>query len=194
MLKVGVLSVQGASREHLEALRRLGVEAMGVRTPEEVVAADALIIPGGESTTIGKLMARYGLLEAVKEHANSGKPLLGTCAGMILMAKTIEAAAKDQPRLAVMDITVERNAFGRQVDSFEADVDFAGVNSGPVRAVFIRAPVIRSVGDGVGVLAVHSGRIVAARQGNLLALAFHPELTDDLRIHRYFLAMVGKAA
>jgi len=194
VLKVGVLSVQGASREHLEALRRLGVEAMGVRTPEEVVAADALIIPGGESTTIGKLMARYGLLEAVKEHANSGKPLLGTCAGMILMAKTIEAAAKDQPRLAVMDITVERNAFGRQVDSFEADVDFAGVNSGPVRAVFIRAPVIRSVGDGVGVLAVHSGRIVAARQGNLLALAFHPELTDDLRIHRYFLAMVGKAA
>jgi len=194
VLKVGVLSVQGASREHLEALRRLGVEAMGVRTPEELAAADALIIPGGESTTIGKLMARYGLLEAVKEHANSGKPLLGTCAGMILMAKTIEAAAKDQPRLAVMDITVERNAFGRQVDSFEADVDFAGVNSGPVRAVFIRAPVIRSVGGGVGVLAVHSGRIVAARQGNLLALAFHPELTDDLRIHRYFLAMVGKAA
>lgn len=194
MLKVGVLSVQGASREHLEALRRLGAEAMGVRTPEEVAAADALIIPGGESTTIGKLMARYGLLEAVKEHANSGKPLLGTCAGMILMAKTIETAGKDQPRLAVMDITVERNAFGRQVDSFEADVDFAGVNSGPVRAVFIRAPVIRSVGDGVGVLAVHDGRIVAARQGNLLALAFHPELTDDLRIHRYFLAMVSKAA
>jgi 5'-phosphate synthase pdxT subunit len=113
---------------------------------------------------------------------------------MILMAKTIETAGKDQPRLAVMDITVERNAFGRQVDSFEADIDFAGVNSGPVRAVFIRAPVIRSVGDGVGVLAVHNGRIVAARQGNLLALAFHPELTDDLRIHRYFLAMVSKAA
>jgi len=180
VLKVGVLSVQGASREHLEALRRLGVEAMGVRTPEEVAAADALIIPGGESTTI--------------ENANSGKPLLGTCAGMILMAKTIETAGKDQPRLAVMDITVERNAFGRQVDSFEADIDFAGVNSGPVRAVFIRAPVIRSVGDGVGVLAVHNGRIVAARQGNLLALAFHPELTDDLRIHRYFLAMVSKAA
>ena len=189
-MKVGVLAVQGASREHLETLRRLGVEAIGVRLPEEVAASDALIIPGGESTTIGKLMARYGLLEAVKEHAASGKPLLGTCAGMILMAKKIEAAAKDQPRLGVMDIAVERNAFGRQVDSFETDLDFKGVNSGPVRAVFIRAPVIQSVGDGVDVLAVHEGRMVAARQGNLLALAFHPELTDDVRIHKYFLAML----
>jgi 5'-phosphate synthase pdxT subunit len=167
---------------------------MGVRTPEEVEASDALIIPGGESTTIGKLMARYGLLEAVKKHAASGKPLLGTCAGMILMAKRIEAAAKDQPRLDLMDITVERNAFGRQVDSFETDIDFKGVNSGPVRAVFIRAPIIQSVGEGVDVLAVHEGRIIAARQGNLLVLAFHPELTDDLRIHTYFLSMVGTTA
>ena len=172
-------------------LRRLGVEAFGVRTPEEAAASDALIIPGGESTTIGKLMARYGLLEAVKEHADAGKPLMGTCAGMILMAKRIEAAAQDQPRLALMDVTVERNAYGRQVDSFEADLDFEGVNSGPVRAVFIRAPVIKSVGDGVEVLATHDGRIVAARQGNLLALAFHPELTEDARVHRYFLSLAG---
>lgn len=190
-MRVGVLAIQGASREHLEMLRRMNVEAIGVRTTEELAASDALVIPGGESTTIGKLMARYGLLEAVKEHAGSGKPLLGTCAGMILMANRIEAAAKDQPNLGLMDITVERNAFGRQVDSFEADVDFKGVNSGPVRAVFIRAPIIKSVGEGVEVLAVHEGRIVAARQGNLLALAFHPELTEDARIHRYFLSLVG---
>ena len=188
MLRVGVLAVQGAAREHLDALRRLEVEALAVRTPEEVAASDALVIPGGESTTIGKLMARYGLLVPIREHAAAGKPLLGTCAGMILMAKQIEAAAKDQPRLSVMDITVERNAFGRQIDSFEADLDFRGVNSGPVRAVFIRAPLISAVGEGVEVLAVHEGRIVAARQGRLLALAFHPELTSDLRVHRHFLS------
>jgi len=188
VLRVGVLAVQGAAREHLDALRRLEVEALAVRTPEEVAASDALVIPGGESTTIGKLMARYGLLVPIREHAAAGKPLLGTCAGMILMAKQIEAAAKDQPRLSVMDITVERNAFGRQIDSFEADLDFRGVNSGPVRAVFIRAPLISAVGEGVEVLAVHEGRIVAARQGRLLALAFHPELTSDLRVHRHFLS------
>lgn len=187
-MRVGVLAVQGAAREHLDALRRLEVEALAVRTPEEVASSDALIIPGGESTTIGKLMARYGLLAPIREHAAAGKPLLGTCAGMILMARQIEAAAKDQPRLGVMDITVERNAFGRQVDSFEADLDFRGVNSGPVRAVFIRAPLITAVGEGVEVLAVHEGRIVAARQGRLLALAFHPELTSDLRVHRHFLS------
>ncbi len=190
-MKIGVLALQGAYREHLQTLRRLGVEAMGVRTPEEVAASQALIIPGGESTTIGKLMVRYRLLEPIQAHARSGRPLLGTCAGMILMAKRIEAAAQDQPRLGVMDITVARNAFGRQVDSFEADLAFDGVNSGPVRAVFIRAPVIRAVGEGVQVLAAHEGKIVAARQGNLLALAFHPELTEDARIHRYFLSLVG---
>jgi 5'-phosphate synthase pdxT subunit len=165
------------------------LEAHPVRTAEEVAACDALIIPGGESTTIGKLMDRYGLIGAIKELAASGKPLLGTCAGMILMAKAIESEAEGQPRLELMDITVERNAFGRQVDSFEADLEFAGVNGGPVRAVFIRAPVVRAVGSGVEVLATHEGRVVAARQGNLLALAFHPEMTSDLRIHRYFLAM-----
>lgn len=190
-MRVGVLAVQGAAREHLAVLRRMDVDAMGVRTPEEVAGSDALIIPGGESTTIGKLMARYGLLDSVRRLAEAGKPLLGTCAGMILLARRIEAAAVDQPRLGIMDITVERNAFGRQVDSFEADIDFTGVNSGPVRAVFIRAPLIRSVGEGVDVLARYEGRIVAAQQGRLLALAFHPELTADLRVHEYFLSLAS---
>ena len=188
-MRVGVLAMQGAVREHLEAVGRLGAEAVPVRTPEELSACQAVILPGGESTTIGKLMARYGLLEPVREHALAGKPLLGTCAGMILMARRILSAAQDQPHLAVMDITVERNAFGRQIESFEADLDFAGVDSGPVRAVFIRAPLIRSVGEGVEVLAMHDGRIVAARQGKLVALSFHPELTEDLRVHRFFLSL-----
>ena len=187
----GVLAIQGDVPEHLRALRRLGVEARTVRTPEEVAAVDGLIIPGGESTTIGKLMARYGLLDPIRQLAASGRPLFGTCAGMILMAKTITARAQDQPALNVMDIAVERNAFGRQADSFEADIEVGGIAGGPIRAVFIRAPLITAVEDGVDVLATHEGRIVAARQGNLLALAFHPELTDELRVHRYFVSMRG---
>ena len=188
-MAVGVLAVQGAVREHLEALGRVGVDARPVRTAEEIAASAALIIPGGESTTIGKLMARYGLLQPVRDLVASGKPLLGTCAGTILMAKTIEAAAEDQPSLDLMDITVERNAFGRQIDSFETDLDFAGVNGGPVRAVFIRAPIIAAVGPDVQVLASHEGRVVAARQDRMLALSFHPELTADSRIHQYFLSL-----
>ena len=187
----GVLAVQGDFREHLQALQRLGVEAVSVRTPEEVTRIQGLILPGGESTTIGKLMARYGLVDPIQRLAASGRPLLGTCAGMILMAKRIEGGLADQPRLGVMDITVARNAFGRQVDSFEADLEFAGVNGGPTRAVFIRAPIIQSVGPEVEVLARHGDRIVAARQGGLLALSFHPELTDDTRVHAFFLSMRG---
>jgi 5'-phosphate synthase pdxT subunit len=183
------LALQGAVREHLALLQRIGVAAFAVRTPEEIEACDALILPGGESTTIGKLMVRYQLLEPIRRLVAAGRPLLGTCAGMILMAKRIEGGLADQPGLGVMDITVARNAFGRQVDSFETDVEFQGVNHGPARAVFIRAPVISSVGPGVEVLARHHARIVAARQGNLLALSFHPELTDDTRVHRYFLSM-----
>jgi pyridoxal 5'-phosphate synthase pdxT subunit len=186
---VGVLSLQGAVREHLETLRRCGVEAITVRTPEEVAAVEGLILPGGESTTIGKLMVRYGLQQPIQELVASGRPLLGTCAGMILMAKTIQDGIVDQPRLAVMDITVQRNAFGRQVDSFETDLEFKGIEGGPARAVFIRAPVITGVGDGVEVLATHEGTPVAARQRNLLVLSFHPELTGDTRVHEYFLAM-----
>lgn len=188
----GVLTIQGDFREHLQALRRVGVEAVGVRTPEEVNAVEGLILPGGESTTIGKLMHRYGLLEAVRELAADGRPLLGTCAGMILMAKLVEHAAADQPTLGVMDIAVERNAYGRQVDSFEADIDIKGIGGGPLRAVFIRAPVITASHDGVEVLAEHEGRVIAARQGNMLVLSFHPELTDDLRVHEYFVKMARK--
>lgn len=187
-MKVGVLALQGAVREHLKALARCGVEGHGVRTAEEVAACDALIVPGGESTTIGKLMDRYGLSEAIKHLAASGRPLLGTCAGMILLAKKIESGIEGQPRLDLMDIAVERNAFGRQVDSFEADLEFKGVNGGPVRAVFICAPIVKAVGKDVEVLATHGQRVVAARQDNLLALSFHPELTDDPRIHQYFLS------
>ena len=185
----GVLAVQGDVREHLNALRRLGVEARTVRTPEEVARADGLILPGGESTTIGKLATRYGLLEPIKQLVASGRPLFGTCAGMILMAKTIGTAAQDQPALDVMDIAVERNAFGRQLDSFEAEIEVKGIDGGPLRAVFIRAPIITAVNGDVEVLATHEGRIVAARQRNMLALAFHPELTDDSRLHEYFVKM-----
>jgi 5'-phosphate synthase pdxT subunit len=190
-LAVGVLALQGAVREHLQALQGCGVEAVPVRTPEEVEAAEALVIPGGESTTIGKLMDRYGLLAPVREAAAAGKPLLGTCAGLILMAKTIEDGIPGQPHLGVIDIAVRRNAFGRQVESFEADLPFAGVEGGPVRAVFIRAPIIESVGPEVEVLARHQNRVVAARHGRLLVLSFHPELTRDLRVHRYFLGLRG---
>ncbi len=185
----GVLALQGNFREHLHALRRIGVEAVGVRTPEEVAASDGLIIPGGESTTIGKLMARYGLIEPIRELARAGKPLLGTCAGMIVMAKNIGSAASEQPALGLMDISVERNAYGRQVDSFEADIEMKGIVGGKLRAVFIRAPIITSVGGAVEVLAEHEGCIVAARQGNMLVLSFHPELTDDSRVHQYFMNM-----
>lgn len=202
-MRVGVLALQGAVREHLAALARCGVAAVKVRTPEEVAEVDALILPGGESTTIGKLMDRYGLLTPIRDLAHSGRPVLGTCAGMILMAKEIEAGIEEQPRLGVMDIAVQRNAFGRQAESFEADLAFQGLNGGPVRGVFIRAPRISSVGAGVEVLAEHtppparaevaggSPAIVAARQGRLLALSFHPELTDDSRIHQYFLSLVS---
>ena len=185
----GVLALQGDFREHVQALRRLGVDAVAVRTADEVAAVQGLIIPGGESTTIGKLMARYELLEPIRELVKSGKPLLGTCAGAILMAKSIGAAGKDQPALGVMDISVERNAYGRQVDSFEADIAVKGIAGGQVRAVFIRAPIIAAVADGVEVLAEHDGRIVAARQRNMLVLSFHPELTEDTRMHDYFVHM-----
>ena len=183
------MAVQGAVREHLEVIRRIGEEARPVRTVEEIAASDALIIPGGESTTIGKLMARYGLLQPVRDFVASGRPILGTCAGMILMAKKIEGAAHDQPALSLMDIAVQRNAFGRQIDSFEADLNFEGIDGRPVRGVFIRAPLVTAVGPEVQVLATHEGRVVAARQERMLALSFHPELTSDSRIHQYFLSL-----
>jgi 5'-phosphate synthase pdxT subunit len=184
--RVGVLALQGAFREHVRVLDALGVCATLVRTAAEVAEADALIIPGGESTTIGKLLARRGLDEAIRRHVGQGKPLMGTCAGLIVMAREIEGEAL--PGLKTMDIRVRRNAFGRQVDSFEADLAVAGLAGGSFRGVFIRAPWIATVGEGVQPLAAFDGKLVAARQANQLGLAFHPELTEDPRFHQLFLS------
>lgn len=191
-MKIGVLALQGAFIEHIKMLRELGVEAVEVRLPADLEGLDGLIIPGGESTTIGKLATMYKLMEPLRQFAEE-KPVWGTCAGMIFMAKDIGI---DQPLLGLMDIVVERNAFGRQVDSFEVDLDVARLNNGrpqPFPAVFIRAPRLVS-GDeeaGVEVLArLEDGTAVAARQGHWLVTSFHPELTDDARFHQYFLELV----
>lgn len=185
---IGVLALQGDVREHLAAVCSAGGMATPVKTREEISRVDALIIPGGESTTVGKLLVRFDLLEAVREMPAQGKPIFGTCTGMILLAKDI--AESDQPRLALLDVTVRRNAFGRQIDSFEEDLLVSGIAGDPVRAVFIRSPYIERVGENVAVLASYNGHPVMVREGLLLASAFHPELTDDPRIHQYFLKMV----
>ena len=187
-MTIGVLALQGDFAEHLAMLARIGVDAREVRKAGDLEGVDALIIPGGESTTIGKLMARYGLDAAIRARAKQGMPIYGTCAGLILLAKEIEGS--DQPRLGLMDIAVIRNAFGRQIESFEADIPFAPTPEQPVRGVFIRAPIVSRVGAGVQTLSVFDGKIVAVQQGNQLATAFHPELTDDTRVHRYFLSLV----
>jgi pyridoxal 5'-phosphate synthase pdxT subunit len=192
-MRIGVLALQGAFIEHEQALGRLGVAAREVRLPPQLEGLDGLIIPGGESTTMGKLAVQYGLLEPIRAIAAAGKPLWGTCAGMILMAKDI---CLNQPLLGLMDVQVKRNAFGRQVDSFETDLHVPAIatpdDAGPFHAVFIRAPLVESVGDGVEVLArLDNGVIVAARQGRLLATSFHPELSGDDRFHRYFAALAG---
>lgn len=189
MTTIGVLALQGDFAEHIQALRKLGVEAREVRLPSDLEGLDGLIIPGGESTTMTRLMEDYGLREPIRERAASGWPIWGTCAGMILLAK--HATDLDRPNLALMDIDVRRNAFGRQIDSFEEDLLVKGLAGGPFHAVFIRAPVIERVHEGVEVLAVtERGEPVAAQQGHLIATAFHPELTDDLRFHRYFVDLV----
>ena len=199
MTRCGVLALQGAFVEHCQVLERLGVDAPQVRRAAELEGLDALIIPGGESTTIGKLAVSYGLVDAIRGLAQTGFPVWGTCAGMILLAKDVGVG---QPLIGVMDIVVRRNAFGRQTESFEVDLNIPvldGVASGPergkpFRGIFIRAPLIDRVGSSVETLAVlpeHGGAFVAARQGRLLATAFHPELTDDSRFHRYFLSMAG---
>jgi 5'-phosphate synthase pdxT subunit len=191
-MKIGVLALQGAFIEHIKMLRELGVEALEVRLPADLEGLDGLIIPGGESTTIGKLATMYNLMEPLRDFA-AEKPLWGTCAGMIFIAKEI---GMDQPLLGLMDIVVERNAFGRQVDSFEVGLDVPQLNNGhaePFPAVFIRAPRLIS-GDesaGVKILArLEDGTAVAAQQGHWLVTSFHPELTDDNRVHRYFLSLV----
>lgn len=189
-MRIGVLALQGAFVEHEAMLRRLGAQTWQVRLPHDLEGLDGLIIPGGESTSIGYLAQRRGLLEPLREFARSGRPIWGTCAGMILLAKEIVDGIPGQPTLGLMDITVRRNAFGRQVNSFETDLQVPALGDLPFPAVFIRAPVIERVGSGVEVLAsLEDGAPVAVRQGNLLATAFHPELTSDTRFHRYFLDM-----
>lgn len=189
-MTIGVLALQGAFREHEEILRRMGVEERQVRRPEQLTGLGGLIIPGGESTTIGKLARAYGLIEPIREMIAAGKPVWGTCAGLILLAKMI---GDETPYVAVMDAVVRRNAFGRQVESFETDLDVPcldglGGPSRTFRAIFIRAPLIETVGPGVEVLArLDGGPIVAARQRNVLATSFHPELTQDTRFHQFFL-------
>lgn len=193
---VGVLALQGDVREHVVSLQRAEVRALEVRTVEELAAVDGLIIPGGESTTVGKLLARFDLLTPLRHRIEQGMPVYGTCTGMILLAREIEDGMTGQPLLSAMDVRVRRNAFGRQRDSFEADVSvkFAEVPASDFHGVFIRAPQIVSVGDGVAVLGTLDERAVLVRQGNLLASAFHPELTGDVRLHRYFAEMCAQAA
>lgn len=189
-MKIGVLALQGAVREHLRLLELAGAEAVAVKRRSELTDLDGLVIPGGESTTIGKLMRQYELNEPIIQMHQQGKPIFGTCAGMILIAKQVENL--ELPHLGLMDIAVKRNAFGRQRESFEADLQIKGVaDSFP--AVFIRAPYVERVEDGVEVLSSIDGNIVAARQGDLLCAAFHPELTDDVRFHAYFVEMVRES-
>jgi len=186
--KVGVLAVQGAFVEHEQALRDVGADTAQVRTPPQLDGLDGLVIPGGESTTFGLVAERSGLLPALREAVRSGLPVFGTCAGMIMLAEATTAGP--QPLIGGMDIVVRRNAFGRQVASFEADIPVAGLGEAAVPAVFIRAPWIEKAGGGVEVLATCLGRAIAARQGDLLVTAFHPELTDDRRFHALFVDMV----
>jgi 5'-phosphate synthase pdxT subunit len=185
-MKIGVLALQGAFIEHVKILSGMGVNAVEVRKPEHLRDLDGLIIPGGESTTFGKLATTFELIDPMRTFCNSGKPVWGTCAGMIFLAKEVGTR---QTILGVMDVKVKRNAFGRQVESFEADLDIKGLEPrAPFHAIFIRAPLMASVGKNVEVLAkLEDGTIVAARQGNLLATSFHPELTQDTRVHQYFI-------
>jgi 5'-phosphate synthase pdxT subunit len=205
---IGVLALQGDVREHLAAVAACSdVRGVAVRRPSELDAVDALVIPGGESTTMSHLLATFELLEPVRSRIAAGMPTYGSCAGMILLAREVLDGRPDQQQLGGLDVVVRRNAFGRQVDSFETDLPFDGLAGAPVRAVFIRAPWVESVGPGVQVLATvprltltgadagaAAGRVVAVRQGAVLATAFHPELTGDLRVHALFCAIVRRQA
>jgi pyridoxal 5'-phosphate synthase pdxT subunit len=186
--RVGVLALQGDVAEHIAALERCGARAIAVRRPADLEGLEGLIIPGGESTTIGDLASEYGLLQPMRRMATEGFPIWGTCAGLILLARDV---GRDQPLLSALDITVDRNAFGRQVDSFETDLQVEGLAGGPFRAVFIRAPAVTAIGPAVHVIArLTDGTIVAVRQGQILGTAFHPELAGDDRFHTLFLGLV----
>jgi 5'-phosphate synthase pdxT subunit len=188
--RVGVLALQGDVPEHLRAAEAAGAIAVPVRHPAALEDVDALILPGGESTTIGKLLERYGLMEPIRTRAQAGMPVLGTCAGLILLAREIEGS--DQPRLGLLDVTVRRNAYGRQLDSFETDVPVPALGPEPVRAVFIRAPVVTRTGPAVEVLAQAEGDPILIRQGPLIGAAFHPEMAGEARIHRFLLDQIGE--
>ncbi len=191
-MRIGVLALQGDFIEHIAFLDKLGAKAIPIRKPDELKGLSGLILPGGESTTILNLMHSFNLLQPLKELAQAGLPVMGTCAGMVLMAKKVSNSGMDT--LALMDIEVKRNAFGRQLDSFETELDMPALGREPFPAVFIRAPLIEHTSPQVEILGkLNSGVVVAVRQGNLLALAFHPELSSDTRLHRYFLeSMVCK--
>jgi len=193
-LKIGVLALQGAFREHRRMLERLGAEVREVRLPADLDGLSGLVIPGGESTTMGKLMVDYSLREPIRAFHAAGGAVFGTCAGAILLSREVLGAPPQfgrQPGLELMDLSVQRNAFGRQVDSFQTDLDVTGLST-PFPAMFIRAPVIARVGEGVQVLAQYGDQVVLAREGRLLASSFHPELTGDARIHELFLDMVHR--
>ena len=191
-MKIGVLALQGDVAEHIASLGDCGVIASGVRSKQEIQSVDALVIPGGESTTIAKLAKAFGVFDLIKSRIASGMPTYGSCAGMILIADQILDGGVDQEGFGGIDAQVRRNAFGRQVDSFETDLSFAGISGAAFRAVFIRAPWVESVGTQVEVLASFNGHPVAIRQGHLLATSFHPELTGDNRIHRFFVDQLCK--
>jgi pyridoxal 5'-phosphate synthase pdxT subunit len=187
-MKAGVLALQGDFREHAAVLADLGASPLLVRAPERLDEVDCLAIPGGESTTIGRLARIHGLVEPIRERAGAGMPVLGTCAGMIVMAREVVGG---ESLLELMDVRVARNAYGRQVDSFEAELEDHSLGEGPLRGVFIRAPLVERLGEDVEVLAQHDGRPVAVEQGSLIAAAFHPELIGERRLHRRLLERVG---
>jgi len=198
-VKIGVLALQGDVREHLAALTAAGAEAVPVRRPDEIAAIDGLVLPGGESTTIAKLARAFDLLEPLRARIKDGLPVYGSCAGMILLADRIVDGTADQETFGGLDVTVRRNAFGRQIDSFEEDVTIDGLSGGPVHAVFIRAPWVESVGPAATPLAAvitgpAAGKVVVVRQRQLLATSFHPELMGDGRVHAYFCDMVRNAS
>jgi len=186
-VRIGVLALQGAVAEHIRCIEACGAEGVAIKRAHQLDEIDGLIIPGGESTTIGKLMKEYDFIDAIRAFSAARKPIFGTCAGLIVIAQRI--TGQDWAHLGLMDITVSRNAFGRQRESFETDLDVKGIE-GKVRAVFIRAPLITETGPDVDILSAYNGQVVAARQGHLLATSFHPELTDDTRLHAYFLDMI----
>ena len=185
-MKIGVLALQGAVREHIHALQNCGAEAIPIKKTDQLNQVNGLIIPGGESTTVGKLMVKYGFMEAIKNRVQEGMPVFGTCTGLIVLAKRVFDS--NQPTLGLLDVTVVRNAFGRQVDSFETDITVKGFSS-RFPAIFIRAPYVKEVGPSVEVLSIFADKIVFVKENRILGAAFHPELTHDLRIHQMFLEL-----